>query len=200
MSSKYEDSMYGFYTQPDHFKTMLHVAEQAEWVTKQLLIDFYSKVKEQLQVQLDVRKCDWQVDFKNKRDARYVKLRAYKPGWCLTGRDPLLSIAIENLHVGLLPFIGIYIDSESALINGDTIKKEIASLKKIKEKYEVGDSQNWACWKYLNFNHIKVESLALLLPENRETTIENIITEYIDLIDLMEEDINRLLSDSTTNK
>ncbi len=195
MKSEYEEKMYEFYTQTENFETMLHVTEQAKWVTEQLVRDFWKDVHHVLQETLQKRDDNLRVEFSNNGDwkVRWIKLWVYRKEWCLTGQEPLVSITAEALQPNDYPYIGIHINRDSSLINGDTIKAQIKILEELKS-YKSDSNNYWAVWKYMGIKHYG-QDLTLLLPENRKTSIGNVVSEFNILLDLMDTNMLEIITE-----
>lgn len=196
MKSEYETKMYEFYTKNENFETMLHVAEQAEWVSQQVIRSFWEDVKQELNATMQEKDKEWIVSFSNYGDwnTRWLKLQVYRQEWYLSDEYPIVSIAAEDLHLNRNPYVGVTVNNDSKSIDGAGLKSAIKDLEVLKD-YQSDSNAYWARWKHFDFRHYGFDSLTQLLPENRETTISNVVSEFETLIDLTADHILPLLNE-----
>jgi len=197
MKSEYEEEVYTYFTQPKNFKTMLKVAEHSGKVTKRLIESFWSELEAKLRDKLQPLNTGWTVEISNTWDYKWIKLRAFKESWKLNSQRPEVAFAFECIRKGDHPYVGINIHRDSTNIDVQKMRSLIIDLEELKS-YETDANQSWARWKFLSFILDK-EDLCLLLPSNREETLNSLAEEVLLLIDLVSDKIDRLIDECKLN-
>lgn len=195
MISDYEKEVYQFFTKPDNFETMLKVADHASEVTKKLIEDFWTELKEKIASTLKEEDNDWIVGFSDNMSYRWNKLWVYKRSWCGEESLPVISVGFEELQPKRLPYIGVHIWNDSKKYNSTVIKENVIALDE-EENYDTDSNKYWAIWKTLSFNLWDIDSLKQLLPENREETYSILIKDVKDLLLLLGDQVPTILSNN----
>lgn len=194
--SKLLEEEYKFFIEEENFKTMGSVANKAETVAKKLIEEFWLYLKDFLKrgVQQELGQ-NWIVEFSGEFDQRYCKLQIYNKSWMGEATERIVAVAFENLHFGQRPFIGILINKGTTPYNPQEIRNQLLLDERLQENLTQKNDW-WASIRFLDISFSNYESFVEILPSQRNTLVENLKNEVVQIAKIIDENIVDVLSRS----
>lgn len=193
MNKKYNKAVFEFFTaDEDRFLMMGKIAQHEPKVKKELIQDFWEKLKQKLEKHFKTKSEDWVVRFSDDWNTWNNKIVIYKKDWCFNNHKfPLVCLAFESLYENNHPFLGIlnrrkFYDKK---FNIDEIIELLRATPTIEALGVVNKkNRSWAIYQHLKRFHLKDhENLANILPNNADKTMAFLIADAESLATALED-------------
>jgi hypothetical protein len=191
---KWEEDIFSFLTEKEHFESLIKIAPYYEKVKKELLSQFWEAVYQKIQAFVK-SKDGWQVSKPNDIFERNAHILLYKNSWVPQGEWASISLGWEWLTFSK-PFFCLLINHDSKVLDIEKAMREGELLiNMVNEKFNFeleGNYGWWAFWQYAEIDFNTDTEFIKILPDNRELLIDSFSNTIINLANFLEKDLDRI--------
>ena len=188
--NKQEQELFDFYTDEVNFKTALEVFEYLPSVRRELLLQFWENVKDKIDSLINEKGLAYKVELPSDIFERYSACDLYKDEWGLEQDDDDFPICFKWNAITNDLHLGLWLNHDSKKWDKKKIKSAFNELK-IRKQFKF-DNEWWCMGRFyeFSFKEGKYDSLKLLLPANRDKTVNEFASSIIEFAINVEKEID----------
>lgn len=185
--NNFQKELYNFFSTDDNFEAACDVVEHFSTVKKQMIIEFWQEVYNQIKLEME-KFPGWKVYMEKDIFIKDSQLCVYRNEFCKEKDWADLGIAIEKLATD--PHYGIWVNCNR---KDEELKKVRAELiTKKRDWLSDGQDNYWPIWKHTTLDFDIMDTIRQLQPEKRKELVSQMIERFMELFNFIKDDLENM--------